>query len=97
MRLDIGSLGGYGVETKPTNGTEMKRRTWTWSKLFQPLLIAACLFLWLVLTPTGQLVQVVVWWKTLSPQEVNMYCAGLSIAAALLHLLIFRKSSHSNG
>ncbi|PYI52885.1 hypothetical protein DLM86_17920 [Paenibacillus flagellatus] len=79
------------------NGTEKRGRPRKWVKLLQPLLIAACLFLWLVLTPTGQLIHAVVFWKTLSPQEVNIICAALSIAAALVQVLLSRRTEQSNG
>lgn len=79
------------MEMKPTNGTENRRTTWKWTRFLQPLLIAACLFLWLVLTPMGQLIHTVVWWKTLTVQEANTYIAMFSIAAALVTLLINRR------
>jgi hypothetical protein len=76
---------------KPTNGTENRRTSKNLIRLLQPLLIAACLFLWLVLTPMGQLIHAVVWWKTLSAQEANAYFALFSIAAALVTLLLNRR------
>lgn len=79
------------MEMKPTNGTENRRTGKSWTRLLQPLLIAACLFLWLVLTPMGQLIHTVVWWKTLTVQEANTYFALFSIAAALVTLLLNRR------
>lgn len=80
------------METKPANGTETKKKRRAWTVLLQPLLIAACLFLWLVLTPMGQLIHTVVWWRTLTVQEANACFALFSIAAALVTLLINRRS-----
>ncbi|TMV50846.1 hypothetical protein FE783_09250 [Paenibacillus mesophilus] len=79
------------MEMRPVNGKENRKTGKSLTRLFQPLLIAACLFLWLVLTPMGQLIHTVVWWKTLSPQEANTYFALFSIAAALVTLLLNRK------
>ncbi|MEF3303981.1 hypothetical protein [Paenibacillus sp. GYB003] len=91
------------METKPTNGmeptnvTERNKRTKLWVRLAQPLLIAACLFLWLVFTPMGQLVHFVVWWKTLTVQEANLYCAIFSIAAALVGVALTRRTPKTDG
>lgn len=85
------------METKLSNGTERRTKTPIWKRLVQPLLIAACLFLWLVFTPMGQLVHLVVWWKTLTPQEANAYCAIFSIAVALVGILLRRKTPQTDG
>lgn len=85
------------MEMKSTNGTENRKKAKIAARLVQPLLIAACLFLWLVFTPMGQLVHVVVWWKTVSVQEANWYCGIFSVVAGLLGLVLSRRSPKVNG
>lgn len=86
------------MEIKPTsNGTPSRKKPRIWIQLLQPLLIAACLFLWLVFTPMGQLVHVVVWWKTVTTEEAHLYFGIVSIAAALFSIVLTRRSPRTEG
>lgn len=82
------------MELETRKDTEQRKATsrQRWSRIVQPLFIAVCLFLWLALTPMGQIVHAVIWWKTLTVQEANVYIALLSVAAALVTLLLNGRS-----
>jgi hypothetical protein len=83
------------LKGKEDGRSEKRPRLWT--RLAQPLLIATCLFLWLVLTPTGHLIQTVVWWTTLTPQEINIGCAILAGIVGLAQFLLFRRPREAEG
>ncbi|GAA3403088.1 hypothetical protein ACFFNY_05865 [Paenibacillus hodogayensis] len=92
MELDKGNTVEPAVKEKPE-----RRKKRIWSVFVQPLLIAGCLFFWLVFTPMGQLVHVVVWWKTVTVQEANVYFAVMSAAAALISLMLSRRTPRAEG